>query len=308
MISLILAKKIFSMLLMILAGFALVKLKVVEAAQSKVLSLIVLWLLIPCSILTSFHVNYERQVFHGLLLATGTAVLLHIWMIAFTGGVLRRVFHLDGVEQAAIVYPNAGNLILPVVASVLGPEMVIYTMGFIIVQICCVWSHGKMTVCGERSIEWKKIFGNINLITIYVGLFMFLTRLRFPAPVLDAVSSLGSMLGPMSMLVTGMLLADVSLERLLSYRRLWMIAFFRLILMPFTSVLLVKYSGLTRLVPGGEMILLVTLLSEMAPMASTVTQFAQVYDKNPDYASAINVVTTLLCIVTMPLMVAFYQM
>ena len=44
------------------------------------------------------------------------------------------------------------------------------------------------------------------------------------------------------------------------------------------------------------------------PSASTLTQMAQVYGKDADYASAINVVTTLLCIVTMPLMVALYQM
>ena len=38
-----------------------------------------------------------------------------------------------------------------------------------------------------------------------------------------------------------------------------------------------------------------------------ITQMAQVYGKDADYASAINVATTLLCIVTMPLMVMLYQ-
>ena len=51
-----------------------------------------------------------------------------------------------------------------------------------------------------------------------------------------------------------------------------------------------------------------SLLAICTPSASTLTQMAQVYGKDADYASAINVVTTLLCIVTMPLMVALYQM
>ena len=71
---------------------------------------------------------------------------------------------------------------------------------------------------------------------------------------------------------------------------------------------LLKYSSLAALVPEGRTILLVTLLAICTPSASTLTQMAQVYGKDADYASAINVVTTLLCIVTMPLMVALYQM
>ena len=62
------------------------------------------------------------------------------------------------------------------------------------------------------------------------------------------------------------------------------------------------------MVPAGQTILLITLLATITPSASTITQMAQVYGKGADYASAINVATTLLCIVTMPLMVMVYQM
>ena len=55
-------------------------------------------------------------------------------------------------------------------------------------------------------------------------------------------------------------------------------------------------------------IVVVSLLATCTPSASTITQMAQIYGKDADYASAINVVTTLLCIFTMPLMVALYQL
>ena len=55
-------------------------------------------------------------------------------------------------------------------------------------------------------------------------------------------------------------------------------------------------------------IVVVNLLATCTPSASTITQMAQIYGKDADYASAINVVTTLLCIFTMPLMVALYQL
>ena len=71
---------------------------------------------------------------------------------------------------------------------------------------------------------------------------------------------------------------------------------------------MLKLSGLAHLVPDGQTILLVSLLATCTPSASTITQMAQIYGTDADYASAINVVTTLLCIFTMPLMVALYQL
>ena len=100
----------------------------------------------------------------------------------------------------------------------------------------------------------------------------------------------------------------MDLKKLLSYHRLWWITLLRLVGIPLIGIVLLKYSSLAALVPEGRTILLVTLLAICTPSASTLTQMAQVYGKDADYASAINVVTTLLCIVTMPLMVALYQM
>ena len=46
----------------------------------------------------------------------------------------------------------------------------------------------------------------------------------------------------------------------------------------------------------------------LTPSASAVAQIAQVYGSEGEYAGSINVVTTLLCIVTMPIIIALYQL
>ena len=71
---------------------------------------------------------------------------------------------------------------------------------------------------------------------------------------------------------------------------------------------ILKFSGLAALAPDGESILLISLLAASAPAASNVTQIAQVYGHEGDNASAINAITTLLCIGTMPLIVFLYQL
>ncbi len=306
MIGLILAKKIFSMFLIIFSGFILVKGKIVKVEESKILSIITLYLIMPCSFFNALIVDYRPEVLQGLILAVAASILIHIWMILVTL-VLGKFLGFSEVEQASIVYSNAGNLVLPIVTTILGSEWVIYSIGFITIQNFLFWSHGKTIISGEKCIDIRKIITNINIIVIIIGLILFLTGLRFPAPVHDAIGSVGGMIGPIAMLVTGMLMGSVSWKKIFSYHRMWLVILFRLIICPLGAVLFVKYSGITTLVPSGQTVLLVTLLAAMAPAASSVTQMAQVYDRNADYASAINVISTLLCIVTMPLLVTLYQ-
>ena len=75
--------------------------------------------------------------------------------------------------------------------------------------------------CGEKGIDLKKILTNINMIAIFAGVLLFLLRIQLPAPVQDAVDSISSMVGPMGMLILGMLIAEMDLKKLLSYHRLW---------------------------------------------------------------------------------------
>ena len=301
MISLILAKKILSLFLVMALGIVLVRCGIVRSRDSKVLSMISLYLVMPCVIISSFQVKYQPEILNGLLLALATAVLLHLVLIVVVG-FLGKVLKLDGVEETSLIYSNAGNLIIPIVTAILGKEWVIYTSAFLSVQLFLLWSHAKMKLCGEKGIDLKKILTNINMIAIFAGVLLFLLQIQLPAPVQDAVDSISSMVGPMGMLILGMLIAEMDLKKL------WWITLLRLVGIPLIGIVLLKYSSLAALVPEGRTILLVTLLAICTPSASTLTQMAQVYGKDADYASAINVVTTLLCIVTMPLMVALYQM
>ena len=77
---------------------------------------------------------------------------------------------------------------------------------------------------------------------------------------------------------------------------------------PLVAVFFLRTWGTLSSVPDSRSILLVTLLAAITPTAATITQMAQLYDQDAAYASAINVMTTVVCVVTMPLMVMLYMM
>lgn len=307
MLSLILAKKIFSLFIIMIMSMALVRFKILKAADSKIMSILLLYLFFPCVILESFQIDFTPEIQHGMLLSTGAAVVVQA-LLLFMGVALKKTLHLNAVEQCSVIYSNAGNLIIPLVVSVLGPEWVIYSSSFLAVQLVLFWTHMKSTMANEAHMDLRAVFTNANMIAIFAGLVLLFTGWRLPVPVNDALHSLGLVIGPSAMIIAGMLLGDMSWEKIKSYKRVPLVAFLRLIVMPLGVLVLLKYSGIASFSPHGTTILLITLLATATPSATTCVSMASLYDNQPEYASVINVVTATLCTITMPVIVWLYQL
>ena len=305
MVTVLLIRKIVELFLIMLLGYAIVKSEIIQAKESSVLSKLSLYLVVPCVIINSFQIEFTENVKNGLLLAFSVAVAIHFLLIAmaFLAG---KFFHADEVEKASIIYSNAGSLVIPIVAAVLGDEWVIYSSAFVTVQMVFVWTHGKILFSKGSKPSFRKIILNVNMISIIVGLLLMLLGIRLPSLVNETMASVGNMIGPIGMLITGMVVAGMGLKQLFLHKRVYLVALLRMIVCPGIILLLLKWSHISSLIPGGTEILLISFLAAAAPAAATVTQFAQIHNKDAEYASAINIITTLSCIVTMPAFVALY--
>lgn len=305
-ISILLMEQIIQLFLMIFMGFLIVKAKLLNSEDSKILSIIVLYLIIPCVIINAFQVDYTPQTVKGLLIALAGSVMTQVILLIVVS-ILGRVFHLNEVEVASIYYSNSGNLIVPIVTFILGKEWVLYGCVFMSVQLVFIWTHCKKIISRESTYDWRKIVLNINMISIAIGIVLFLTRIHLPAIINNTLSAIGSMIGPASMIVTGMLFAGMDFKQIFANKRVYFVSFFRLIIVPVIALFLIKCSQLSKFSSNGNKLMMIVFLAIITPSASTVTQMCQVYGNDSQYASAINVVTTLLAIVTMPLMVMLFQ-
>ena len=305
-ISILLMEQIIQLFLMIFMGFLIVKAKLLNSEDSNILSIIVLYLIIPCVIINAFQVDYTPQTVKGLLIALAGSVMTQVILLIIVS-ILGKVFHLNEVEVASIYYSNSGNLIVPIVMFILGKEWVLYGCVFMSVQLVFIWTHCKKIISRESTYDWRKIVLNINMISIAIGIVLFLTRIHLPAIINNTLSAVGSMIGPASMIVTGMLFAGMDFKQIFANKRVYFVSFFRLIIVPVIALFLIKCSQLSTFSSNGNKLMLIVFLAIITPSASTVTQMCQVYENDSQYASAINVVTTLLAIVTMPLMVMLFQ-
>lgn len=304
--SLLLTKQIAELFIMILLGFILVKSSLLTKQDSKVLSTVALYIINPCVIINAFQVQYSQDVKNGIILSFLAAIIVHIIYIV-GARMLGKVYTLNGVEKATIIYTNAGNLIIPLVQALLGKEWVVYTTGYILVSTIFIWTHGRMLICEETGFNVKELLKNVNVVASIIGILMFALKIQLPSLITETMDSMSATIAPISMIVAGMLIAGMDVKDCLKNKRLYIITFLKMIVFPLLAVCLLKFSSLSSMAKNGDMILLISLLASVAPTAASVTQIAQIYDADSEYASAYYFITTLLCILTMPIFVWIYQ-
>jgi predicted permease len=132
-------------------------------------------------------------------------------------------------------------------------------------------------------------------------------RVRLPEFVTDITSSFGGVLGYIGMLIAGMRAAGLDFKKMAKYPKLYITTAMRVIVCPILSLAVLLLIRLIVKIPNTTEILLVSFLATMTPSAATVMQLAQIHDTEIEYSVAINIMTTLVACITMPLLVVLYQ-
>ena len=290
---------------MMIIGFTITKCKIIKSKDSLVLSKISLYLLIPSAIINAFDFERSGELMRGLLFAFLAAIAVHI-ILYLLDLLYAKFINKNAVERASVMYSNAGNLIIPIVSFVLGDEWVIFSTAFLTVQLAFIWSHGVRLFSASEKFNIKKVLLNVNIIAIAIGAVMMLAGLRLPTFARDITSSFGSMLGPVAMLIAGIVAANIDFKAMLKNKKIYKVIAIRMVVYPLIILVALKLLSLIPVV-NAEKILLISFLASITPAASTVMQFAQIHDHDAEYATSINILTTIVCIVTMPLFVMLFD-
>ncbi|MBE5790501.1 MAG: AEC family transporter [Clostridiales bacterium] len=301
-----LAEKIGELFLILFATAALVKAGVFQAEYSRVLSRISLYFVTPCVVFNSFQKELTAEVQQGLLITVVLAALFHLlfFLVAFA---LRKFWKATEVERASIVFTNAGNLIIPLVTYTLGPEWVIYVVGYLLVFNVLFWTVGIRMFAGKSAVSLRKVLLNPNILAVAAGTALMLSGLSLPRPLAVAFGDVAGMIGPLSMMITGMVVGSMKFRDWFANRRVFGVVLFRMVLCSGLAVLLAALSGISNMIPFGKSVVMIPLLSALAPSASNINQVAILYGRDASYASAINILTTLSCIATIPLWILLYD-
>lgn len=306
-LSMILFQQIMVIAVMILFGLAAGKTKILTLEHSAVISKLVLYIIAPCMIISGLQQDYSNDKALGFALAVVAAFVYHVVMIAGTrwfGPVLK----LGTISQASLIYSNAGNLLMPIIGYVLGKDYIFYCCAYSSVQTILFWTHLTTTISGQKKMDLKKIMVNPNILAMILGLILFFGRIPLPEILASAVERTGETVGPLSMIVIGIMIADADLKSIFSQGQVWAVSLLRLIVSPVLTAVVLGILTHTVIPKSMSSVLFVFFLATAAPSASTVSQMANLEHKDEILAGSINIMTVVLCIITMPLMTMLFQL
>ena len=244
--------------------------------------------------------HYEK----GFTMIEMTVVLLILVTL-----LLKKPLQLDPSSQGSLMFANSAGMALPLASSLFGAKGVLLCAPQMGIQNLLIFSYLPMVMSKKARFDIKKILTNRNILAILAGVIVFSFRIQVPAMITDCVNAVGGTLAPLSMFMIGMLMGGVSLKSLFGSGKLYLVTFLRLAGYPLLFTAVIFLSGVTRRIPFSREIFLVLLMCEASPAATLVTQMADAV-RGPEEArraGTINVVTTLLCVVTLPFMVFLYQ-
>ena len=308
MIAIPLAKKILELFLILFASAGLVKGGILKSEDSRVLARVSLYFITPCVIFNSFQKKLTPEISQGLLIAVGMAIVFHLVYFGIAA-ILKRVWKATEVERASIIFTNAGNLVIPLVSYSMGPDWVIYTSAYILVFNVFFWTVGIRMFDRENGASLKKLILNPNILAVLAGLILLFSGVTLPEPLALAFSDVAAMIGPMTMIITGMVVGNMKFREVFANRRIFGVILFRMVICSGIAVLMAALSGIAGRIPvsSGKTLVLISLLAAIAPSASNINQVAILYNHDAKYASAINILTTLSCIAFVPLWVTVFE-
>lgn len=281
-------------------GVFLRKKDIIPENGKKLLTDLIINLILPCSIISSFLVDMtgERLRQTGEIFAISVLIQLVSFLLGHIAYRKCAPSH-QTVMQYATVCSNSGILGTPITEGIFGPEGTLLAAVFLIPLRVVMWTLGLSFFtkeAGKTSV--KKILTHPCIAAVLIGLTLMLTGLPLPVLIEDCLRTVGGCNTALSMILVGSIIADMSI-RLLYHRDTLYYALIRLMVLPLFALIVCECIHADPLVRN------ITVILTAMPAGATTSILALKYNGDAAFASACTALTTVLSLLAAPLWCAF---
>lgn len=284
-------------------GFIYAKVVKVQEYESKFLSKLLLYFINPFMIINSFNKEFNPEKFKQLLFVILLSLIAHLVMI-----LLGFFSTKDKVDRLAVSLTNCGFVGIPLVRGVFGEEGVFFLMGYLVVFNIMVWTYGYYQIGG--SVKIKKIITNPNIIAITFGLILYVLPVSIPEIIMKPINMIGDLNTAVSMILIGILLANFKFSESKAY--IFQITKTLILRLIVTGILNIAVFFVIFKIFGNfpdiQLLIYVVLLASLCPVATSIPGLACVFNKDATYASVLVSISSLLCLFTLPAIVALAEL
>lgn len=299
--------QIIVLFLVLFLGYFIRKRHIIDDHTSKKLSSLIVNVTAPMLILSSMmsKTNLGRDEIIGILLLSVMVYICLFLMTFIVPRMLRVEQHNLGVYKFMIMFSNVGFMGFPVVNAIFGREAVFYASIYNLPFYALVYTLGIFFVSSndkeKTKFEFKKML-NPGICAIIIGLVLFSFKWSPHITIKDTVNMIGGLTTPLSMIVIGASLANVNIKNIFSNGRLYIYCVLKLIVFPVAILLVIRNFGFNPIMAG------VPVIITGMPVAANAVILSKEFGGNEVLASEGVFISTMLSILTIPLMVYLLSM
>ncbi|WP_226658863.1 AEC family transporter [Pseudalkalibacillus hwajinpoensis] len=291
---------VLPVLLVFGAGFLLQKLAKLDL---KSVSTVALYIMLPCLVFKTFY-NADLNGEYVMMLVFSILLLVSILVI---NKIVARIKGYDPSMESGLIlstaFMNSGNYGAPIILFAFGEAGFVYSVSFLVLQAIIMNFFGVYYAARGKSGLRMAIVSVLKMPPTYaviVALIMNLGSIKMPGNLMSSVELLANASIPMVMVVLGMQLAGISMNNM-DWSKISYASILRLIASPAIAF------GLTLVLPMSDLMASVLIISAAMPSAATTTIYAVQFDSKPELVSSITLMTTLLSVITIPILLMMYM-
>ncbi len=297
------------LLLLIAIGYVLVRCKVVSAGSEGLLSKLESYVFIPALTLGTFMQNFTVErlgtawqfLLCGLVLIVATIpIALGVSRVATRDPYLRKIY------TYGLAFSNfgfMGNAVVEALFPQVFMEYLIFVLPFWV--FIYMWGVPALLIPAEDNRHTLKdrllTLVNPMFIAMVVGILLGLIQPPLPSFISRSVTTLGSCMSPVAMLLTGMTIAHIDLRKTFRNLSIYAVSLVRLVALPLAGILLLT------VLPLSYELALCAVCALAMPLGLNTIVVPSAYGKDTSVAAGMALISHLLSCITIPLIFLLFQ-
>ena len=296
---------IATLFLLLVAGYSSRKFGIINDVASKNLSNLIVRLGQPMLIIGSLlSVEYSPENLRQGLTITACGFLTHFILATLAFFFCKPIQNLDErkITEFSCVFGNCGFVGFPILKALFGNVGLFWGAFFIVSFHLSLWTWGISIYARKRpdiKLTPKKVILNYGTVPCIIGVLLYVSQaipgVAIPVFMREFLTYLSNLCTPITMLITGALLATRTPKQIFGNKNIYYLCVLKMLLFPMVVLLITHLLGFSN-----DIVMLLTVMAAM-PSAAMVSMLSELHDVNPGYASQSVGTTTLLCTLTLPI-------
>ncbi len=297
----IVMQQVLLLILFASVGFVLCKTGKVRSEHTKMLSTLQVYVFLPCTIINTFSANftvaYIREKYQ-ILVVSSIIMVIMVVVGYLLSKLMTKKLYLQSVYQYSLTVSNYGFFGYPLVSGLFGELMLQNAMVFTLPMSLYAHTIG-FAILTKTKISVKR-FLNPAITASIIGAAIGLTGIKLPFVLDGLVNKSAACMAPVGMLLAGMVISEFNFVALIKQKKNYIVAFFRLLIIPCTIAASLKLLGF-------DDIVLIALMMYAMPCGLNTIVFPRLVGEECGIGASLTLITSLFACITVPVCVALFS-